>query len=227
VTVATADIDPEAALDALIERGIVVEASDGTLSTTDDFERTRAVYYDTYVAIGDDDLVATVAEVFDVDEETAARRIEDEDLTREGIITYLSLQSELDPRPDDLTLAVMAELVTQLGPTSPVPESLQEVDDDSHEAFLSANPDAVVTVWKRYCDPCDEMKADLDGICDRLPDGVAVAGLEGEVCHEFVNRYDVSAAPALVCFRDGEHVRTETGRQTPADVGAIVDEVYA
>ncbi|MHB9287652.1 thioredoxin family protein [Halobacteriales archaeon Cl-PHB] len=224
---ATTDGDPEAALDELIDRGVVTEATDGTLATTSDFESTQAIYYDTYVALGDDDLVATVTDVFDVDRETAADRIEDEDLTREGIVSYLSLQSELDPTPDELTLALMAEIVTQLQPSSPVPASVQEVDEDDLEAFLSANPDAVVTVWKRFCDPCDEMKAEFDAILDRLPADVAVAGLEGEDCPEFVNEYDVSAAPALVVFRDGEHVRTETGRQTPADVDSLVDETVA
>lgn len=223
---AAADIDPEDALDALIEEGIVTESTDGELATTEPFERTQAVYHDTYVALGNDDFAATVAEVFDIDEETAGRRIEEEGLTREQMVAYLSLQSELDPVPGQGKLALMAEIVTRLTPESPVPDGVTEIDDDTYESFLAANPDAIVTVWKRFCDPCDEMKGDLEDILARIPGDIAVAAVEGEACDEFINKYDATAAPAVVVFSDGEHEETLTGRQYPEDVGALVDDHF-
>ncbi len=221
------DTDPEDAIDLLIEEDIVYEDEDGALMRTESFQATQAIYHDTYAALGSDSLVENVVEVFGVSQEEAAKRVETGEVSQQDLIAYLSLQSDLDPVPDMEELAVMAEIVTQLGAASPVPDDIEEIDDDSAESFLAANPDTVVTVWKRFCDPCDKMKDDLDGILDCIPDDVAVVGIEGEACNEFVNDYDISAAPALVVFRDGEHQRTETGRRRPESVRDIVDDVYA
>lgn len=224
---AAIDTDPEDAVDRLIEAGIVHEAADGTLTRTESFQETQAIYHDTYAALGTDTLQENIVDVFDVSPEAAAERIERGEVTQQDLIAYLALQSDLDPVPEQETLAVMSEIVTQLGSASPVPAALDEIDDETAEAFLSANPDAIVTVWKRFCDPCDEMKADIDAILERIPDHVAVAGIEGEACDEFVNRYEATAAPALVVFRDGTHQRTATGRRDPAGVSTIVDELFA
>lgn len=223
---ATNNVDPEAALETLIDEDIVNESPDGALTTTESFERTQAVYHDTYVALGDDEYTKTVADVFGIDEETAASRIEQEGVTRDELVSYLSLKSELETVSDEETLAVMTEIVTQLTPESPVPDGLTELDDDSYDPFLRSNPDAVLMVWKRFCDPCDAMKAELDAVLAEIPGHIAVAGLEGEECDGFVNRFDSAAAPGLVIFSDGKHEATVTGRQSPEDVEGLVDEHF-
>lgn len=226
MTVAATDVDPEAAIDRLVEAGIVHEDDDGTLRRSESFQRTQAVYHDTYAALGSDPLAESIVEVFGVSEAEATRRVEAGEVTHQDLVAYLALQSDLEPTPDQATLAVMSDIVTQLGSASPVPQGVEEVTDETVEAFLADNPDAVVTVWKRFCDPCDEMKAEFDEILAEIPDGVAVAGLEGEECPAFVNRYEVTGAPALVAFRDGDHERTATGRREPRGVADIVEETF-
>ena len=48
--------------------------------------------------------------------------------------------------------------------------------------------------------------------------------LRGNESHvaEFRDRFDVSAAPAVVCVRDGEAVAAESGYRSPAAVADIV-----
>jgi len=113
----------------------------------------------------------------------------------------------------------MTEMVGGVVPDTPVPAPLADVTDDP-ASFVAERNRAVVTVWKRFCDPCESLKADLDSILDGVPDEVAVAGIDGEVARDFPETYGVDAAPGLVLVRDGDH-RTVTGGDTDAWRGAI------
>jgi len=223
---APASVDPEAALDRLIDSDVVDEDDDGTLTTTEAYERTRAVYHDTYGGIDEEQLTATLSDLFDVDHETAAAYVAEHDVTPADLVAYLSLQSTLDPVPDRPTLATMAALVVDVDPGSPVPNGLEELDDESYEAFLAENPDAVLTVWKTGCHPCDAMKDDLDEILDRVPDGVAAAGLDGESVPSFRLAYGVDSAPAVLAFEDGELADSLSGRRSPFALEQFFSAVY-
>ncbi|MFC4358814.1 thioredoxin family protein [Halobium salinum] len=219
-------VDPEAALDELVAAGVVDEEADGSLTTTDAFEDTRRIYHDSYVDASDERFHDTVAELFGLDRDDAATHVERHGVTREELVAYLSLRSFLETPPGQETLAVMAALVAEVGPGTPVPDGLEVLDEESWRDFLTATPDAVVTVWAHGCAPCEAMKADIESILDTLPEGVAVAGIDGETCFDFRLEYEVNAAPAFVCFRDGEHRLTETGRKRPEAAAELFASVY-
>jgi thiol-disulfide isomerase/thioredoxin len=219
-------VDPESALDRLLDEGVVDEDDDGALTTTEAYERTRVVYHDTYGTAGEETVVQALSEVFGVDREAVSAYVDENDVGAADLVAYLSLQSFLDPVPDRETLATMAALVVEIGPGSPVPGQLDELDDERSEAFLAENPDAVLTVWKTGCHPCDAMKADLDAILERVPDGVAVAGLDGESIPSFRLEYGVDSAPAVLAFKDGELVETLTGHRSPVALEQFFSVVY-
>ncbi|MFB6123726.1 MAG: thioredoxin family protein [Haloferacaceae archaeon] len=217
----------EDALDRLIDAGAVHETDDGMLSTTQDFEDVRDVYHDTYGDAKESVFQAAIGELFDVDRETAAERIEREDVTREELVAYLAVQSFLDDPPDQDTLAHMAAVMVELGPGSPVPDPLPALDDDTYESFLADHPDSLLSVWTHGCSPCEAMKEDLDAILSVLPDGVAAAGLDGETAVAFRRAFEVDAAPTMLLFRDGRLEASMTGRQSPEAVEERVEDVYA
>lgn len=219
------DTDPEAALDDLIDAGFVDERPDGTLVATEDFESTRRIYRDTYADADESVVVDTVTDLFDIDESTAAARLESGEVTREELIAYLSLRSLFDDVGDE-RLAVMAALAAQISTGSPVPEGIEALDDDEWERFLDDAPDAVVTVWRHDCAPCAALKEDLDDILAALPDSVAVAGVDGESVPGFRRAFGVDTAPAVCCFRDGSLAETVTGRKSPADYADRFDDLY-
>ncbi|KAB1196871.1 MULTISPECIES: thioredoxin family protein [Haloferax] len=218
--------DPETALDTLIAAGAVEEAPDGTLTTTDEFEKTLAIYHDIYGAVSNEEFENTVAELFGLDSETANERIEKFDIGREDVVAYLATQSFLDIPVEQDLLVVMAGLLVEITPSSSVPEELTELADDTFEAFLEENPDAVITVWRRNCAPCDAMKEELDALLERVPDGVAIAGVDGEEVGEFCRTFDVDAAPSILCFRAGDLKEHESGRRSPDEVSDIFGRVY-
>jgi len=215
----------ESALDRLIAAGLVDERDDG-LVTTETFESARRVYHDTYVDADADRFRRTVAETFAIPESTAAERIEAGAVTREGLIDTLSLRAVLDDDVDDETLLTMATLVGEITPASPVPDALTELDNGAWQAFLDENPAAVVTVWRRDCTPCDALKADLDAILDAIPEGVAVAGVDGPAVPDFRRTFGVDTAPTVCCFREGDLVTTVTGRESPPTYADAFAEAF-
>jgi hypothetical protein len=229
-----AEVDPESTdatpsaatlLDHLIDAGIVVEAADGTLSTTDDYEATRVVYADSYGDVDEATFLATLASTFDLDRETARARVDRDDVTRADLVDYLALSAALSDPPADPTLARMAGLLTEVAPATPVPDGVPAVDDPA--AFLVDHPDAVVTVWRRHCAPCEALKGRLDDLLaaiDAVDPAVPVVGVDGEASPPaaFLRRADVDRAPAAVVVRDGAVVDAFVGRIDPGDVAAAL-----
>jgi len=203
----------EDAIDDLVAAGLVDENDDG-LATTEAFEATRRIYRDTYGTAAADAFRRTVADTFGVSESVAVDRIERGAITREDLIAYLSLRAEFDDDIDDERLATMATVVAELSPGSPVPDRLHELDDESWAGFLDDHPNAVVTVWRHDCAPCEALKENLDAVLSALPDGVAVAGVDGESVPEFRRTVGVDAAPAVCSFRSGDLEDVTTGRQS-------------
>lgn len=217
----------DAHIDALVDEGVLhYDEETDELATTEDFEEHRHVYYDTYLSIDEAEFHESVAETFDLaSAEAAAEHVDDLGVTREEFATYLTLQARLDDY-DRGELSQMAGIVVEVGPQSPVPETLEHLDDDTWPDFVSEHDRAVVTVWKRGCAPCDGMKDELDDIVGALPDDAAVGGLDGEQCPDFCQTNEVNAAPAVVFFDQGEHLDEVTGRTSPGPLEERATSVY-
>ncbi|ELZ26657.1 thioredoxin [Halogeometricum pallidum JCM 14848] len=218
--------DPEAALDRLIELGAVTEDDDGALSTTAAFENDRRIYRDTYDYMGREGVADTVADLFGVDRSEAFDLLDAGEVTTEDVVAYLAVRSFADEPLDTAEHAMMAELLVRIGPDTPVPEAIEAVEDDAYEAFLDEHPDAVVTVWKHHCDPCEAMKREIDDILAAVPDGVAVVGVDGDEAGAFRREFDVGAAPAVLCFQDGTLEALETGRKRPTELATLFATIY-
>jgi thiol-disulfide isomerase/thioredoxin len=214
----------------LLDCGVLVEGDD-ELRASEAYDAERGVYHDTYADASDEVFHETLADLFDLSVEEAAARAEELEITREQLVAYLSLRGYFKRQAPDTEvshdeLLHLAVLVAGVEPTSPVPDAMQEIGDDDYESFIETNGDAVVFVWRLHCGPCDEMKADLDAILDRVPEGVAVAGVDGESVADFRREFDVDAAPATLTFADGELIDCVTGRGTPDQVAALFDEAF-
>ena len=70
------------------------------------------------------------------------------------------------------------------------------------------------------------MKADLEEILERVPDDVAVAGVDGEAVPSFRLDYGVDSAPATLAFEGGELVESLSGRRSPVALEQFFSVVY-
>jgi thiol-disulfide isomerase/thioredoxin len=227
IAVETLNGDPEARLEYLIEAG-VFEVHDDEVQTTVAFEDTRSIYADTYGegSVPEETFTETVADLFDLSTEAARAQVENEEVSRHDVITYLSLQSFLDRDLPRETLALLAEMATEVGVGSPVPEDMRELTDADYRDFLESAGDAVVFVWKYPCDPCRRMKGELPEVLDRVPDDVAVAGVDGDAVDAVRTNFDVDSAPVVLLFADGEVAARHEGYTPPAIIGNAIDDVY-
>ena len=211
----------------LEDEGVVTVDADDTVTTTEDFEAGRQVYYDTYVTMADEEFHQSVADVFGLGTAAAAaEKVAELDVSREEFATFLTLRSVVDGDYPLEDLTRMARMATELGPSTPVPDELEHLDDETYETFVTDSHRAVVTVWKLFCDPCEAMKRQLDEILATFPEGVPVGGLDGEQCPAFCSDVGVDAAPAIVLFEDGEAVEVITGRTDPDPLRERVQSVY-
>jgi thiol-disulfide isomerase/thioredoxin len=229
-----AEADPEAAAEArfdfLLEEGVFLEEEDGTVSVGEGYDAERAVYHDTYGDASDEVFHETLSDLFGLAPEEAAERAKKLGVERADLVAYLALrgyfkrQSDADPSHDELL--AMAGLVTGVTPTSPVPDAMPELDDETYRAFVDDQRNSVVFVWRLHCQPCDVMKADLGAILEVLTEDIAVAGVDGESVVEFRKEFGVDAAPAVLTFADGELVDCVTGAKSPDDVAELAATAF-
>lgn len=217
--------DPDAAVDRLIEEGLLVEEDEQGLRFTDELADAWFVYADTYRDVPEEVFIETVAGLFGLAPEEAERRIEELGVTREQLIGYLAAQSALDGDYDTGTLALFGQIAAEIGPPPAVPPWVETVDDEGALA-LAERDRAVVTVWAHQCEPCRALKRDLDDVLAGLPEGVPVAGVQGESAPEFRAAYDVEAAPSVLLFAGGEHVETIRGRSAVETYHAAFDRAF-
>ncbi|CCQ37794.1 thioredoxin [Natronomonas moolapensis 8.8.11] len=222
---AAGTLSPAERLDALESEG-VVSVDDEAVTLTLEFESTRGIYHDSYIDVPEAEYHQAVSDVFGIDPDEAADRIEELGVTREQFVALLALNSHVDGEYPLVERANMAMMITDIAPPSPVPEDVTEIDDDSFEAFLEEHDRAAVTVWKRFCDPCDRMKADLGETASAFPEGVAVAGIDGEATTEFRRRFEVEAAPSVLLFEGGECRESLRGYHSPEDIADACADVY-
>lgn len=217
--------DEEARLDFLIDRGLLVAYPDDTVAASEELQHTREVYADTYGSVDEEEFHATVAELFDLTVEEAATEVEQRDLTRWELATYLSVRSELDVElPQDVVLH-LAAIAAAAGEPSPVPPDLETLPGD-HEAALAEHGDAVVLVLARGCDPCTAMKEELDETRAALPEGVALFGVDGGTADALRRAYEVEVAPTTLLFSDGTLAEKREGYVSPEDLADLFAATY-
>jgi len=217
--------DPDAGIDYLIDRGVLAEGRTGLVTTTD-YEDVRGIYRDSYADADEERFRDTVADVFDLDDTEAADRIEETGVTRDEVVAFLSLRSFLEEPPDQQSLAVLAAIVTEVEPGSAVPRGLPAIADGELEGYLEEHPNAAVILFTHNCDPCREMKADLDEIRAITPAGVSLAGVDGSEAPEIRREYEVEVAPTTLVFRDSELVDRHRGRRRPAQLEQAFAAAY-
>ncbi len=77
------------------------------------------------------------------------------------------------------------------------------------EVLKSVTP-VIVDFWAEWCGPCRMMAPVIEEIADERSD-IKVCKLNVDDEPELANRYEVSAIPTVLCFKDGEVAASSIG----------------
>lgn len=120
-------------------------------------------------------------------------------------------ESPADERPD-------------VAPDEPI-----DLDPESFESFVATHEVVLIDVWAEWCGPCKAMEPAIEDLAAEERD-LAVGKVDHEQYPDLLSEYRslfgrvVSSLPALFVFSDGECVERATGRQSKADLQAMVSE---
>lgn len=109
------------------------------------------------------------------------------------------------------------------------PDEPVDLDPESFETFLATHDLVLIDVWAEWCGPCKAMDPAVADIAAETSD-LAVGKVDNEQYPDLLSDYRsligrvVSSLPALFLFVDGECVEQTTGRQSKADLEALVSE---
>ena len=83
----------------------------------------------------------------------------------------------------------------------------------------------VVDFWAEWCGPCKTLAPALEtAVADR--DGrVVLAKVDVDANPGLSDRYGIRSIPAVKAFRNGSVVKEFVGAQSPASIGAFLDEI--
>lgn len=214
--------DPEALYHRLVDADVLAERGDA-VELTEDFAATRRIFESTYGNADDATFHQVLAELFDLDPETAAERADEHGISREELVVLLSLRSDVESATPAELLS-MVGMVLEAAPASPVPSGIPEPDDPA--AFLAAEPDAVVLVVTSGCDPCEALTNEIDDIRAALPEKIALACVDGDAVLAFRDAHMVTTAPTALFFRDGELTERFEGYHGPERFLETAANVY-
>jgi thioredoxin 1 len=85
-------------------------------------------------------------------------------------------------------------------------ENVLEIDQDSFDATLKANPKLVVDCWAEWCGPCRMMGPVIDQLAKDHKGKVAFAKLNVDENPKLSQSFRIMAIPTLLFFKDGKVV---------------------
>jgi len=105
-------------------------------------------------------------------------------------------------------------------------ENVLQVTDENFEAeVMKADMPVLVDFWAEWCMPCKMLAPVVDELATDYAGRVKMCSLDTDEARESAMRFDISAIPTLMVFKDGEVVKKFVGLQKKIDLADALDEV--
>lgn len=88
-----------------------------------------------------------------------------------------------------------------------------ELTTADFESFITSNKIAFVDCWAPWCGPCRRMGPVIDELSQDLAGKAGVAKLNTDNNQGLAMKYNISAIPTILVFKDGKLVHTMVGLQ--------------
>ena len=104
---------------------------------------------------------------------------------------------------------------------------LQLTDATFEDEILKEGVTALVDFWAEWCMPCKMLAPTIDELAVEYAGKLKVASLDTDNNREVAIKYNISAIPTVILFKNGEMVKQFVGLQQKPDFKAAIDEVLA
>lgn len=103
--------------------------------------------------------------------------------------------------------------------------AVTDLNESIFDQFIADNKIVMIDCWAPWCGPCrrmgpvvDEVSADLDG-------KVAVGKLNTDENQAIAMRFNISAIPTLLFFKDGVQVQSLVGLRPKEDIISYIESL--
>ena len=103
---------------------------------------------------------------------------------------------------------------------------MQELNQQTFDAAIAANPLAVVDFYATWCGPCKMLAPILDAVAEET-DGVAFFRVDVDQAPDLARRFGVMSIPTLVYLKDGKELSRSVGVLRKPDLIAKIDALRA
>jgi thioredoxin 1 len=101
-------------------------------------------------------------------------------------------------------------------------KNVLEIDQDSFEATLKANPKLVVDCWAEWCGPCRMMGPVIDQLAKDHEGKVTFAKLNVDESPKVAQSHRIMAIPTLLFFKDGKVVDQIVGLVPKEEIESVL-----
>ena len=90
---------------------------------------------------------------------------------------------------------------------------IEFTESNFDEEVINSDKPVLVDFWAEWCGPCRALGPQIDAMAQEFAGKVKVGKLDTEAHRDLAMRYDISALPTVILFKDGQPSEKIVGLQ--------------
>lgn len=91
-------------------------------------------------------------------------------------------------------------------------------DANFDQEVLRSGQPVLVDFWAEWCMPCRMLAPTIDAVAERFAGKVKVGKVDTDANREIAVKYNISAIPTIIVFKDGEVAKRLVGLKSEDDL---------
>jgi thioredoxin 1 len=116
----------------------------------------------------------------------------------------------------------MSELKSDVKADSKMPATPVVVNDADFDKFVTKYPVVLIDCWAPWCGPCRMVAPVIDALAKEMSGTVVFGKLNTDENSQVPNKFNISAIPTMLIFKDGKMVDRIVGAQPKEALAARI-----